>query len=91
MVLEHGTYSQKINQNNNLAGHNDDKPWQRAKICHQQTTQQNRRLTRSTTAASRARQSEPKQGEWFEHNMVTHKYNQHDPGAGKRSLEHKQN
>jgi hypothetical protein len=35
MVLEHGTYSQKINQNNNLAGHNDDKPWQRAKFCHQ--------------------------------------------------------
>jgi len=30
MVLEHGTYSQKINQSNNLAAMT--KPWQRAKF-----------------------------------------------------------
>lgn len=33
-----GTYSQKINQSNNLAGHNGDEPWQRAKFVTKATT-----------------------------------------------------
>jgi len=91
MVLEHGTYSQKINQSNNLAGHNDDKPWRRAKICHQQTTQQNRLLTRSTTAASRACPVNPNKVSGSNTTWSHIKRKQHDPGAGKRSLKHKQN
>jgi len=94
MMLEHGTYSQKINQSNNLAGHNDDKTLETGKILSPTNNTAKPPINKEYNRSKQGMSSEPKQGEWFEHNMVcwSHiKRKQHGPGAGKRSLKHKQN